>query len=297
MPSIPIPKPLPGYKPQAEDTSIDADILLFEKLRQFSSVEKTQRVKTFNQSVRKMALFSLKRTFPNSSQPKLIQTYVNQKLLSFDLPKLTDTVKDKAMILDPISLAQKISHLLNDLEIPYMVGGSVASSLWGEERSTQDLDLVIDLETVKVPALVAAMSAEFYLNEGTVIEAIHCQSSFNAIHLLSAEKVDFFVLPKDEFSYSKFSRRQPYQVADDPKIELYLYSPEDIVLQKLHWYKLTGMQSQKQWRDVLGVLKLQRSSLDWVYLKQWAEFLGLTSLLTQTLQESGLEMGEWGGFR
>lgn len=292
MPSIPIPKPFPGYKPQAEDTSIDADILLFEKLRQFSPVQKTQRVKTFNQSVRKMALFSLKRTFPHASPPELTQAYVTQKLLSFNLPKLTDTVKDKAMILDPISLAQNIAEILNPLDIPYMIGGSVASSLWGEERSTQDLDLVIDLQSVQVAPLVAAMSAEFYINEATVIEAMNNESSFNAIHLVSAEKVDFFVLPNDDFSRSKLSRRQPYRVSEDPKIELYLYSPEDIVLQKLRWYKLTGMQSQKQWRDVLGVLKLQGSSLDLVYLQQWAEFLQLTSLLTQTLQESGLEMGE-----
>ncbi|MDJ1168551.1 hypothetical protein PMG71_03835 [Roseofilum sp. BLCC_M154] len=284
--------PLPGYKPQAEDTSIDADIFLFEKLRQFSPVQKTQRVKTFNQSVRKMALFSLKRTFPQASPPELTQAYVNQKLLTFNLPKSSDQLLDKLMILDPISLAQNIAEILNPLDIPYMVGGSVASSLWGEERSTQDLDLVIDLQSVKVAPLVAAMSAEFYINEATVTEAMNNESSFNAIHLFSAEKVDFFVLPNDDFSRSKFSRRQPYRVSEDPNIDLYLYSPEDIVLQKLRWYTLTGMQSQKQWRDVLGVLKVQRLSLDWVYLKQWAEFLQLTSLLNQGLQESGLEMGE-----
>ncbi|MBD2547261.1 hypothetical protein [Planktothricoides raciborskii] len=292
MPLMPIAKVLPGYKPQAEDTSIDADVLMFQLLRQFSSTQKTQRFQSFNQSVRRMALLRIKKQFPNASTAEHIQEYVKQKLLSLTgaiavdkLPKLPE----KSMILDPISLAEKISKILLRLAIPYMVGGSVASSLLGEERSTQDLDLVIDIQPFNLSPFVAAMSEEFYIDAGAVSEAIDRKSSFNAIHLLSLEKVDFFVLPYDDFSLSKFSRRQLYTIADEPKNEIYIYSPEDIVLQKLSWYKMGRMQSQKQWRDVLGVLKLQGSQLDFAYLKQWAEFLKLTSLLTQALRESGLE--------
>lgn len=282
----------PGYKPQAEDTSIDADLLMFQLLRQFSSPQKTQRFRSFNQSVRRLVLLRIKKQFPNASPAEHIQEYVQQKLLSLTgaiavdkLPKLPET----SMILDPISLAEKISQILLKLDIPYMVGGAVASSLWGEERSTQDLDLVIDLQPFNLSPFVTAMSEEFYIDAGAVSEAIHHKSSFNAIHLLSAEKADFFVLPNDDFSRSKFSRRQLYTIADEPKNEIYIYSPEDIVLQKLSWYKLGRMQSQKQWRDVLGVLKLQSSHLDLAYLKQWAEFLKLTPLLAQALRESGLE--------
>lgn len=292
MPSIPVAQVLPGYKPQSEDTSIDADVLMFQLLRQFSSVQKTQRFTSFNQSIKRIAFLKIKKQFPNASTAEVIQKYVQKRLLSFNPPifidKIIDNFQAELMILDPISLAQKISQILNLLYIPYMVGGSVASSLLGEERSTQDLDMVIDIQELQVSAFVAAMSKEFYIDALTVTEAINYKTSFNAIHLLSSEKVDFFVLPNDDFSRSKFNRRQLYTIADDPKIDIYIYSPEDIVLQKLSWYKLSSMQSQKQWRDVLGVLKLQSSHLDLAYLQQWAEFLKLTPLLNQALQESGL---------
>ena len=278
-----------SYKPQSEDTSIAADRVLFQILSRFSPVQKTERVKSFHQSVKRIALLSLRRRLPDADNETLIREYVRGKFRNLEIPILIPNNLENAMLLDPISLAQTIADILQRLEIPYMVGGSVASSLWGEERLTQDLDLVIDLDAVKVSAFVAALSGEFYIDEMMVEDAIARHSSFNAIHLFSAEKVDFFVLPPDAFSRSKFSRRQPFQIADDPEITIDVYSPEDIVLQKLRWYVLTGRQCQKQWRDVLGMLKLQGSALDLDYLKQWAEVLELMPLLTQSLQESGLE--------
>ena len=198
------------------------------------------------------------------------------------------------MIADPIELAQKIATLLLPLNIPYVVGGSVASSLLGENRSTQDLDLVIDLKARIAPQLIDVMSSEFYLSESAVMEAIAKsrtaprESSFNAIYLPSLEKAHIFVMDSDDpFSASVMSRRQLYPVSGLTEEGIYIYSPEDIVLQKLSWYKLTPRRSQKQWRDVLGVLKVQGEGLDRAYLNQWALTLKLTDLLEEALLQSG----------
>ncbi|MEG4218893.1 hypothetical protein QUA27_26665 [Microcoleus sp. Pol14C6] len=198
------------------------------------------------------------------------------------------------MIADPIELAQKIASILLLLNIPYVVGGSVASSLLGENRSTQDLDLVIDLESRTAQRLIDAMSGEFYISESAVTEAIANsrtaprESSFNVIYLPSRSKADIFVMGSDDpFSTSVMSRRQLHPVSGLTEEGIYIYSSEDIVLQKLSWYQLIPGGSQKQWRDVLGVLKVQGERLDLAYLNQWVLTLPLTGLLDEALLQSG----------
>lgn len=140
----------------------------------------------------------------------------------------------------------------------------MASSLLEENRSTQDLDLVIELESRTVKRLIDARSGEFYISESAVTEAIvnsrtaPRESSFNVIYLPSRSKADIFVMGSDDpFSASVMSRRQLHPFSGLTEEGIYIYSPEDIVRQKLSWYKLIPGSSQKQWRDVLGVLKVQ----------------------------------------
>jgi hypothetical protein len=153
---------------------------------------------------------------------------------------------------------------------------------------------VIDLESRTAQRLIDAMSGEFYISESAVTEAIAKskaaprESSFNVIYLPSRSKADIFVMSSDDpFSASVMSRRQLYPVSGLQEEGIYIYSPEDIVLQKLSWYKLIPGGSQKQWRDVLGVLKVQGERLDLAYLNQWAVTLKLTDLLSGALLQSG----------
>jgi len=201
---------------------------------------------------------------------------------------------EKLVIADPIELAQKIASILLPLNIPYVVGGSVAISLLGENKTTRYLDLVIDLEARIAPQLIDVMSGEFYISASAVTEAITKpttapgESSFNVIYLPSVEKAHIFVMDSDDpFSASVRSRRQLHPVSDLIFEGIYIYSPEDIVLQKLSSYKLTPGGSQQQWRDVLAVLKVQGEGLDRAYLNQWALTLKLTDLLDEALLQSG----------
>ncbi len=268
---------------------------MFQLLRQLTPQQKVQRTCAFNRAVRKLAILGIESQYPNLTKAKVRQEFIKRCLGAEWIEVLSNSLDwEKLVIADPIELAQKIASILLPLNIPYVVGGSVASSLLGENRSTQDLDLVIDLEARIAPQLIDVMSAEFYISESAVNEAIAKsrtaprESSFNVIYLPSLEKADIFVMGSDDpFSTSVMSRRQLHPVSDLTFEGIYIYSPEDIVLQKLSWYKLTPGGSQKQWRDVLGVLKVQGERLDRAYLNQWARTLKLTDLLEEALLQSG----------
>ena len=268
---------------------------MFQLLRQLTPQQKVQRTCAFNRAIRKLAILGIESQYPNLIKAKVRQGFIKRCLGTEWIEVLSNSLDwEKLVIADPIELAQKIASILLPLNIPYVVGGSVASSLLGENRSTQDLDLVIDLEARIAPQLIDVMSGEFYISESAVMEAIAKsrtaprESSFNVIYLPSLEKAHIFVMGSDDpFSASVMSRRQLHPVSDLTEEGIYIYSPEDIVLQKLSWYKLTPRRSQKQWRDVLGVLKVQGEGLDRAYLNQWALTLKLTDLLEEALLQSG----------
>jgi hypothetical protein len=144
-------------------------------------------------------------------------------------------------------------------------------------------------------SLIKAMEGEFYISEIAVIEAIEKarlfprEAAFNVIYLAAIEKTDIFVMGADDpFSISTMNRRQSYVVSDEDERAIYIYSAEDIILQKLSGYQLSGSGLEKQWRDVLGVLKVQGERLDFNYLNEWAEVLNINDLLIPALRESGL---------
>jgi hypothetical protein len=116
-------------------------------------------------------------------------------------------------------------------------------------------------------------------------EALTRHASFNLIHLETGFKLDVFVLKTDPFNQSGFSRARITQLSKaDPRL-FRLDSPEDVLLQKLNWYRIGGKVSEKQWLDVLGILKMQ-PNLDFSYLEKWAEHLGLTEFLAQAKEEA-----------
>lgn len=191
---------------------------------------------------------------------------------------------------ETLQVALRVARVLEDLRVPYLVGGSLASSLHGIPRSTQDADLVADLRPEHVVPLVAALKDTFYIDAERAGDAIRGRSSFNVIHLATMTKVDLFVLKDDELSRLEMERRQEVALTEEPGTVLPVASAEDTVLQKLAWFRMGGGVSERQWNDVLGVLKVKRGRLDLIYLGDWAERTGLDGLLRQALGEAGLEV-------
>jgi hypothetical protein len=180
-----------------------------------------------------------------------------------------------------------VTHALEQIGIPYAVGGSLASSLHGVMRSTLDVDIVADMRIEHIPALVAALSKEFYADEEMMKDAINHRSGFNLIHYETAFKVDIFIRKLRSFDQMQLARRKKSIIATDPEESIYVVSPEDIVLSKLEWYRMGGEVSDRQWGDILGVLKTRRGELDLEYLREWARELKVSDLLIRALKEAG----------
>ncbi|MFC1852586.1 nucleotidyltransferase domain-containing protein [candidate division CSSED10-310 bacterium] len=190
---------------------------------------------------------------------------------------------------EPLRIIQIVVDVLEDLKIPYFIGGSLASSLHGIPRATQDIDLIADLKLNKVHALEQALHKKFYIDEDMMKNAIKRNSSFNIIHLETMFKVDVFILKKDEGSLEEMKRRKAYQISDETSQELYLASAEDIILNKLYRYKLGGEVSDRQRNDAVGVIQVQGDNLDFDYLAKRAIDFEIEELLQIILRESKLE--------
>lgn len=173
------------------------------------------------------------------------------------------------------------------LGIDYLVGGSVASSVFGEPRQTLDADLVARLLGKHAEALATRLKNEFYAELSAIQAAIQTQGCFNLIHLETMTKVDVFVRWRDPFAQSQLARRQKKSVGERVPLELFFASAEDTVLAKLEWYRRGGEVSDRQWRDIQGVLKVQADALDRNYLVHWADELGLAQLLQRAFSDAG----------
>jgi hypothetical protein len=136
-----------------------------------------------------------------------------------------------------------------------------------------------------VNPLVSALLSNYYVDADTVRESIRTGGSFNAIHLGRAVKVDVFPAVDDAFDAERLARRQRVEIWRDPKTTLFVDSPEHTVLRKLEWYRRGGGVSDRQWRDVLGILRVQGPRLDRPRLRSWADRLGVTDLLEQALND------------
>ncbi|MBI1856287.1 MAG: hypothetical protein HYR93_10560 [Chloroflexi bacterium] len=140
-----------------------------------------------------------------------------------------------------------VAQTLEALGIPYAVGGSLASSLHGVMRSTLDVDIVADMRVEHIQPLVTALSKEFYTDD---------------------------------------EMRRLSVISTDPEQSVYVASPEDVILSKLEWYRMGGEISDRQWRDILGVLKTRSGQLDLAYMRKWAKELTVEILLERALNET-----------
>ena len=168
------------------------------------------------------------------------------------------------------SILEQVASILNTLEIPHAVVGSVASSRFGLHRATMDVDIVTDLKTLQVSDLVQALRPDFYIDEILVFEALKHHSSFNALHLETGTKLDFFILKSREYDRVALNRRS--------RENLSFMTAEDVLLGKLEWYRLGEETSERQWNDILGIIRTN-STLDFEYLRKWAQTIGVLDLL------------------
>lgn len=181
---------------------------------------------------------------------------------------------------DILKTIDRFGSELDRLGVEWAVGGSIASSLHAEPRSTNDVDFVAKLRPAHASMLARALSDEFYIDEDTALEAIVSHRSFNLIDERTFVKIDVFVPPPGPLGAGQLDRRVRVEIDED--FYCYILAREDIVLQKLRWYQLGGCVSERQWRDVRGLLE-RREGLDLDYLREAAASGELGELLERAL--------------
>jgi hypothetical protein len=188
---------------------------------------------------------------------------------------------------EPVEVTLKVTGVLEKLGIPYLIGGSLASTLHGLVRTTQDSDIVAEMRLEHLQPFVSALQEEFFMDDEMIAESIQRNSSFNIIHRETMFKVDVFIPAPRPFLQSQLSRAQRQTFLFEKEMSAKFASPEDTILSKLEWYRMGGEVSDRQWRDILGVLKTCAGELDLDYMQKWAVELKVADLLNRALKESG----------
>jgi|SRR3990167_3250134 len=178
-------------------------------------------------------------------------------------------------------LLHKVSSLLDKLKIPYLISGGIAVVVWGRPRFTADIDIVVELVPEKLNHLARALrkiDRDIYLDERAMERALEKRGEFNFIHPASGLKVDFWVLTRSMFDKERMRRRVRRRFIGS---NIYLSSPEDLILIKLLWYKKT--ESTRQLEDIESVIQIQKK-LNWRYMWKWAKLQGTYHILKQLWQ-------------
>ena len=184
---------------------------------------------------------------------------------------------------DTLKAALAAANVFEELGVRWFLGGSLASSVHGIPRATFDADIMADLRAEQVRPIIKKLGEEWYADEGAIMDAINQRSSFNLIHFSTAMKVDIFLPKPRRFDSGEFTRSRRMPVAEGSSVEASVCCAEDIVVAKLEWYRLGGEDSERQWQDVLGVLRLNSGQMDIGLLRQSADEVGVSDLLQRAL--------------
>lgn len=183
---------------------------------------------------------------------------------------------------DALRTALTAAAELEKLGVRWFLGGSLASSIHGVPRATFDADIMADIRPQHVRPFLRALGDDWYADEGAMRDAIRERSSFNLIHLDTAMKVDVFVPKLRRFDGGEFARSKGIKL-EGTDFEVRVCCAEDIVAAKLEWYRLGEEHSDRQWNDILGVLRLNADRLDLELLRSSATELGVADLLEKAL--------------
>ncbi|MEJ2711165.1 MAG: hypothetical protein P8074_26395 [Anaerolineales bacterium] len=187
---------------------------------------------------------------------------------------------------DPVQVTLKVTATLEKLGVPYLIGGPLASTLYGMVRTTQDSDIVAELEHRHIQSFVEALQEGFYIDEEMIFDAVAHHSSFNIIHRESMFKVDIFIPRQRHFEKMQFSRARREALSKEPEATAFVATAEDTLLAKLERYRMGSEASERQWRDVLGVIAVQASALDLDYLHRMAKEIEVEDLLKRAFSEA-----------
>jgi hypothetical protein len=271
--------------PLLSDTSPEAEQVLLNVFRQMPMGRKWQLLGETYTEGRAIHAIGVRLRKPAAMLPDIHGDWLRTQLgLSIPSPPASTAFWS-------FSAPRNLCHLsrpFTQLGIPWVLGGSMASSIHGMVRFNCNADITAEPFPGKEAQLASAFGADYYLSLPAVQKAVQQRSSFNIINMSTGFKVDVFIRKDRPFEQSAMSRRLTVDLPEAPGEPLSLYTAEDVILFKLWWYRLGQESPHQQWTDVQGVLKVQAGKLNQTYLDHWAADLGVRDLLQRARQESGV---------
>lgn len=279
---------------QSIDTSPEAERVQIELFRKAPAGKHFAIMAAWSQLLVEANKESIRRQYPGADEKEIGLIFVARHYGQSLANKLRATLEKETIMNQPSNVSMvaaiaPVAEALDNLGVAYLIGGSVASSVHGFVRATIDADIVADLKLVHVQPLVRYLEADYYIDADAIKDAIRHKGSFNVIHFETLLKVDIYIPKTRLFDESVFQRVQMRPLPGDARL-FAVSSPEDVILNKLEWYRMGGEVSDRQWNDVLGVLKVQGTNIDLPYLRRWAAALNVADLLERALDDAGLSV-------
>ncbi len=275
---------------QSSDTTPEAEQMLIHLIRKAPITKRFELVNSWTKSIVQLSMHDIIESHPDASKQEIIFLLLLQ---DYGLAIAEQAKKKLANghalpIPDLLVTLDSIAEIFEQLNIPYYIGGSIASSTHGMRQAAKDIDIVASISYAHVPTFIAMIQADYYVDEKAVDKAIQEHTVFSIIHLDTLFKVDVFVPEADELNQQTFKRTQEYVLEKDNH-SFHLESPEDIILMKLKQYKHVEKNTDDQWNDILGVFKVQGLTLDFAYLDRWASLFNVQDLLKSASLDAGLD--------
>jgi hypothetical protein len=268
------------------DTSPEAERVLIEAYRRMSPGKKWLLLGEAYAAAKALHAAGVRHRCPTATPQEIHADWLHVQLGMPQTLRIVARQPERPMQQN-LSELREVLAVFTRLSIPYALGGSMASSVYGIARYTQDADVTVEPFPGKEEELAASFGPDYYLSIPAIQQANRDRSSFNVINTATGFKVDVFIRKDVAFEEMALQRRIPQDFPDAPGSPLFLQSAEDVVLFKLRWYRLGNETSDRQWTDVLGVLKVQAGKLDDAYLDHWSTVLQVADLLRRARQESG----------
>jgi hypothetical protein len=266
------------------DTLPEAQRVLDDVYRRMSITEKWQRLDRAQRTARLLSAAGYRQARPHAEEGEVRRHWVASRTGLAASSTFEQTTMAQAP--DDLQVVREVVAALQRLGIRYALGGSMASSLYGVTRYTQNADLTVEPFPGQEQALADCFGDEHYVSVAAMQQANEHCSSFNIIHTSVGFKVDLFVRKQRAFQQSAMNRRRPLTFPDCPEQPIFVLAPEDVILFKLGWYRIGGETSERQWLDVANVLKAQHERLDLEYLNRWSQDLGVEDLLRKSLADA-----------
>ncbi len=267
------------------DTSPEAERVMAESYRRMTRSRKWALLGDLYRYGRQLHAAGVR-----SRRPEANPGDIRADWATIHLGKAFESGMEQEMVLEqPIenqAVVREVIAAFDALGIAYAIGGSLASSIHGYTRLTTDADITAEPFPGKESQLVSRFGSDYYVSLPAVKQAVQDRSTFNIINVSVGFKVDVFVRKDRGFEISMMRRRTSFSEGSSTDQTLYVITAEDVILMKLEWYRMGGEISDRQWTDVLGVLKTQKGTLDDHYLNHWAADLGVTDLLEQARSDA-----------